>query len=58
MGFSFRKSTSIGPLRINFSKKGIGASVGIPGIRIGKQAGRSGLYLRGGKNGVNFRKKI
>lgn len=37
MGFRFRKSIAIGKvLRINVSKSGIGASVGVPGYRIGR----------------------
>lgn len=38
MGFGFRKSIKIGPARINLSKSGIGASVGVPGARITKRA--------------------
>lgn len=35
MGFRFRRSMSLGRLvRINISKKGIGASVGVPGFRV------------------------
>lgn len=33
MGWRFRKSTKIGPFRLNYSKKGIGWSVGAGGIR-------------------------
>lgn len=33
MGWRFRKSTKIGPFRLNFSKRGIGWSVGAGGIR-------------------------
>lgn len=39
MGFRFRKSKKIGGLRINFSKKGIGASVGTKGARYTLKAG-------------------
>lgn len=39
MGFRFRKSISAGPLRINFSKSGVGASVGGKGFRYTKKAG-------------------
>lgn len=36
MGFRFRKSIRVGKiLRINLSKSGIGASVGVPGYRVG-----------------------
>ena len=38
MGFGFRKSIKIGPARINLSKSGIGASIGVPGARITKRA--------------------
>ena len=39
MGFRFRKSANIGPLRINFSKSGVGYSVGGKGMRVTKKAG-------------------
>ena len=39
MGFRFRKRKKIGGLRINFSKKGIGASVGTKGARYTLKAG-------------------
>lgn len=38
MGFRFRKTLKMGPVNINFSKSGIGASVGVPGARITKKA--------------------
>lgn len=38
MGLRFRKSINIGPLRINFSKSGIGFSLGVKGFRIGRSA--------------------
>lgn len=38
MGWSYRKSISLGPLRINFSKSGVGFSLGIPGFRGGMSA--------------------
>lgn len=39
MGFRFRKSKKVGPLRINMSQKGIGWSVGVKGLRYTKKAG-------------------
>lgn len=39
MGFRFRKSINAGPLRINLSKSGVGASVGGKGFRYTKKAG-------------------
>lgn len=52
MGFYIRKSIRFGPIRINFSKSGIGLSAGVKGARIGidskgrayTHAGRWGLY--------------
>jgi len=42
MGWGFRKSINLGPLRINASKSGIGYSIGGRGFRVGKDArGRS-----------------
>ncbi|RVA15894.1 DUF4236 domain-containing protein, partial [Mesorhizobium sp. M7A.F.Ca.CA.002.05.1.1] len=35
MGFYVRKSISAGPFRFNFSSGGVGASVGVQGLRIG-----------------------
>lgn len=39
MGFRFRKSIGVGPFRINFSKSGVGYSVGGKGYRYTKKAG-------------------
>ena len=39
MGFRFRKSVKAGPFRINFSKSGVGYSVGGKGFRVTKKAG-------------------
>ena len=56
MGWGFRRSVKLGPLKLNFSKSGVGYSVGARGFRVGKDAkGRSytaasipgtGLYSR------------
>src|ERR1035441_1622235 len=56
MGWRFRRSLKLGPLRLNFSKSGIGVSTGVRGFRVGTDAkGRSytaasipgtGLYNR------------
>ncbi|WP_093470994.1 DUF4236 domain-containing protein [Paenibacillus popilliae] len=35
MGFYFRKSVSFGGIRLNFSKSGLGTSVGIKGFCFG-----------------------
>ena len=39
MGFRFRKSVNFGPLRVNFSKSGVGYSMGGKGFRVTKKAG-------------------
>src|SRR4051812_7370225 len=42
MGWNWRKSIRMGPLRVNLSKSGVGYSIGVPGLRLGKDAkGRS-----------------
>lgn len=38
MGFRFRKSINLGPIRINFGKSGVGYSVGCKGMRTGVKA--------------------
>ena len=38
MGFFFRRSIKFGPFRLNFSKSGVGASVGVRGFRTGISA--------------------
>ena len=35
MGFLFRRSIRLGPLRLNFSRRGVGASIGVRGFRTG-----------------------
>jgi hypothetical protein len=38
MAWRFRKSIKIGPLRLNLSKSGLGASIGVRGFRVGQDA--------------------
>jgi hypothetical protein len=38
MGWNFRRSMNLGPLRVNASQSGLGCSVGVSGFRIGKDA--------------------
>ncbi len=38
MAWRFRRSIKLGPVRLNFSKSGIGTSVGVRGFRVGKDA--------------------
>jgi hypothetical protein len=57
MGWFLRKSLRVGPLRLNLSRRGIGASVGVKGLRGGIDAGGK-PYVAGGRGGVYFRKRI
>ena len=53
MGFYMRKSINFGGVRFNFSKLGIGASVGVKGFRIGTSP--RGNYIHMGRNGIYYR---
>ncbi len=53
MPFYFRKSVSAGPFRFNFSKSGVGVSVGVKGLRIG--TGPRGHYIHAGRGGLYYR---
>src|SRR5262245_24322162 len=57
MPWYFRKSFSIGPLRLNLSKRGLGWSAGVKGARLGVDA--SGKpYVGGGRYGFYFRQHL
>src|SRR5713101_6069214 len=56
MGFYLRKSLSVGPLRFNLSKSGIGLSAGIKGFRVG--TGPRGNYVHMGIGGIYFRQAL
>lgn len=56
IGFSFRKSIKMGPLRLNLSKSGLGVSTGVKGLRV--SVGPRGTYLNAGTKGVYYRKKL
>ena len=56
MGFYFRKTASLGPFRLNFSKSGIGVSAGIKGARI--STGPRGTYIHAGRNGFHYRQRL
>lgn len=56
MSWSYRKSFSAGPFRINFSKKGISYSVGVKGARI--NMGPGGTYVNLSTHGISYRQKI
>ncbi|MBC6463023.1 DUF4236 domain-containing protein [Actinomadura sp. HBU206391] len=59
MGFGFRKSLKFGPFRINFSKTGVGHSVGGKGARYTKTAdGRRQMTLRVPGTGLSWRRSL
>ena len=57
MGWFLRKSFRVGPLRLNLSKRGIGASVGVKGARLGVDA-TGKPYAAGGRYGIYFRESL
>lgn len=56
MGFYFKKSINLGPIRINFSKSGIGISFGVKGCRI--SMGPKGTKLNAGAKGIYYSKTL
>lgn len=56
MGFYIRKSISVGPLRFNLSKSGVGLSAGVRGFRVG--TGPRGNYVHMGRYGVYYRETL
>jgi hypothetical protein len=57
MGWSFHRSLNLGGLRLNFSKSGIGASVGMRGLRYGiSPNGRR--YVRCGMDGIYYQETL
>ncbi len=57
MGFFIRKSVRLGPVRFNLAKSGIGASIGVRGLRVGQDARGRG-YVSGGRGGLYFRESL
>ncbi len=57
MGWFLRKSFRLGPLRFNLSKRGVGASVGVKGARLGVDA-TGKPYAAGGRYGLYFRESL
>jgi hypothetical protein len=56
MGWRFSRSINLGPLRINLSKRGVGASVGAGPFRIGRSAsGRNYGSARIPGTGISYR---
>ena len=56
MGFYLRKSISVGPLRFNLSKSGVGVSAGVKGLRFGVSP--RGNYVHMGRGGLYYRATI
>jgi hypothetical protein len=57
MAWGFRRSAKIGPIRLNFSKGGVGASIGIPGARVGVDS-RGRRYFSGYFHGLTYRQSF
>lgn len=57
MGFFFRKSIRFGPVRLNFSKSGVGASVGVKGARL-TASSRGSTYITVGSHGFYYRQAV
>lgn len=56
MPLYFRKAIGAGPFRFNFSRGGVGVSVGVKGLRFG--TGPRGHYVHAGRNGIYYRSTI
>ena len=57
MAWYLRKSVSIGPVRFNLSKSGVGTSVGVKGFRVGvRPNGKS--YVHAGRYGLYYRQEL
>lgn len=56
MSFYIKKSIRVGPMRFNLSKSGVGASIGIKGLRFG--TGPRGNYIHIGAGGVYYRASL
>src|ERR1035441_5416731 len=57
MGYFFRRSARIGPFRLNLSKSGVGASVGVKGARL-TMTPRGTTYITVGSHGFYYRETI
>jgi len=57
VGFYIRKGFNFGPLRLNLSRSGLGASVGVKGARLGITA-RGDTYIHAGQGGLYYRQTL
>jgi hypothetical protein len=56
MGWSFRRSINLGPIRLNLGKSGVGTSIGAGPFRIGRSAnGRTYRSFRIPGTGISYR---
>ncbi len=51
-----RKGINFGPIRLNLSRSGLGASFGVKGARVG--IGPKGRYIHVGRHGLYYRKQL
>lgn len=59
MGWNFRKTINLGGgFRINFSKRGIGASAGVKGFRIGLNPRGKNVHVSIPGTGIYYRKNL
>lgn len=56
MSFYLRTSVKVGPVRVNMSRAGLGASVGVPGFRLG--TGPRGTYVSLGGGMATYRTTV
>ncbi len=56
MGWSWRRSSSFGPFRLNVSKSGVGISAGVPGARL--SVGPRGTYVNVGAGGFRYSHRL
>ena len=56
MGWSWRRSSSFGPFRLNFSKSGMGISAGVRGARL--SVGPRGTYVNVGAGGFRYSHRL
>ncbi|TQJ07224.1 DUF4236 domain-containing protein [Lapillicoccus jejuensis] len=57
MGFSFRKTIRVGPLRLTASRRGLGTSVGMGSFRVQSSRGRRRASARL-PFGLNWRGRV
>lgn len=56
MGWSWRKSVMAGPIRLNFSRSGVGVSAGVRGARV--SLGPRGTFIHVGRGGFRYTKRL